>query len=84
LEWLYENGVWTARAARTRGGKYLIGTRPQPDGSGDRIFDVERLVRDGSGTYRTSFLGAGESLAAAKAIASAHYAGLRTAHRRSA
>jgi hypothetical protein len=44
---------------------------------------VERSVRDGGpGSYRPSFLGAGATLDAAKAIASANYARLKTVHRR--
>jgi hypothetical protein len=82
LQWIEEDGVWIARASRTCGGKYRISTRPQPDGSGDLVFDVVRLVPSGSGTYRPSFLGAGASLDAAKAIAGANHARLKTLHRR--
>ena len=53
----------------------MISAQQQPDGSGDLIFNVERLTPIGSGSYRPSFLAACGSLNAAKAIASANHAG---------
>jgi len=41
-----EGDVWIARAARSCGGRYRLSVRPQPDGSGDLIYDVARLVSE--------------------------------------
>jgi hypothetical protein len=49
LEWFeVGDGVLIARARRGAGGKYQISTRLQPDGSGDLIYGVVRLVPSGS------------------------------------
>src|SRR5262245_48559398 len=44
VEWSRRVMAFGSRAARSCGGKYRIPTRPQPDGSGDLICNVERLV----------------------------------------
>jgi hypothetical protein len=66
LQWTREGGEWIARTSRFVGGKYRITTRLQPDGSGDVVYNVERLAPAGSGHFRTSFVGAGATLGAGR------------------
>jgi hypothetical protein len=72
---LDQRRAWSARAERAVGGRFQIAVR---EVEGGRIYDVKRLTRQGSDTWRSSYLGLGLSLERAQGIAQPNYWQLKT------
>jgi hypothetical protein len=67
---LDQRRAWSARAERAVGGRFQIAVR---EVEGGRIYDVKRSTRQGSDTWRSSYLGLGLSLERAQGIAQPNY-----------